>query len=34
VIQPALDPGGDIDGMAWLALRRFLLQTLVRTVPV
>jgi hypothetical protein len=31
---PALDAGGDIDGAAGLALRRFLLQTLVRTVPV
>jgi hypothetical protein len=31
---PALDPGGDIDGVAGLALRRFLLQALVRTVLV
>jgi hypothetical protein len=29
----AFDPGGDINGMAGLALR-FLLQTLVRTVPI
>jgi hypothetical protein len=31
---PALDPGGDVDGVAGLALWRFLMQTLVRTVPV
>jgi len=30
----ALDPGGDIDGAAWLTQRRFLLQALVRTVAV
>ena len=30
---PALNPGSDIDGVAGLALRRFPLQTLVRTVP-
>ena len=29
-----LDPGGDIDGVAGLAQWRFLLQSLVRTVPV
>ena len=29
-----LDTGGDIDGVAGLALRRFLLQTLVRPVAV
>ena len=31
---PALDPGGDIDGVAGLAQRGFLLQALVRTVAV
>ena len=31
---PTLDPGGDLDGMARLMLRRFLLQALVRTVAV
>ena len=31
---PTLDPGGDIDGMARLMLRRFLLQALVRTVAI
>jgi hypothetical protein len=31
---PALDPGGDIDGVAGLAQRRFLLQPLVRAVAV
>ena len=31
---PALDPGGDTDGVAGLALGTFLLPTLVRTVPV
>jgi hypothetical protein len=30
----ALDPGGDIDGVARLTLRRLLLQALVRTVVV
>jgi hypothetical protein len=31
---PALDPGGDIDGVAGLTQRGFLLQALVRTVAV
>jgi hypothetical protein len=31
---PALDPGGDIDGLAGLPLRGFLLQGLVRTMLV
>ena len=31
---PALDPGGDIDGVAGRAHRGFLLQAMVRTVPV
>jgi hypothetical protein len=31
---PSLDPGGDIHGMPGLSLRRFLLQALVRSVPV
>jgi hypothetical protein len=31
---PALDPGGDIDRVARLALRGFLLQVLVRAVVV
>jgi hypothetical protein len=31
---PALDPGGDIDTMAGLALRRLLPRALVRTVAV
>jgi hypothetical protein len=29
---PAFDPGGDVDGVAGLALPRFLLPTLVRQV--
>jgi hypothetical protein len=32
--MPALDPGGDIDGLAGLPLRGFLLQGLVRTMLV
>jgi hypothetical protein len=31
---PALDPGGDIDGLAELPLRRFLPQSLVRPMAV
>jgi hypothetical protein len=31
---PALDPGGDIDGLAELPPRRFLLQSLVRPMAV
>jgi hypothetical protein len=31
---PTLDPGSDIDGVAMLLLRRFLLQALMRTVAV
>lgn len=31
---PALDPGGDVDGLAELPLRRFLLQSLVRPMAV
>jgi hypothetical protein len=31
---PALDPGGDIDGLAELPLRKFLLQSLVRPMAV
>jgi len=31
---PALDPGGDIDGLARLPLRGLLLKGLVRTVAV
>ena len=31
---PVLDPGGDIEGVAGLAQRRFLLQALVRPVAV
>ncbi len=31
---PALDPGSDIDGLAELPLRRFLLQSLVRPMAV
>jgi hypothetical protein len=31
---PALDPGSDIGGLAGLPLRGFLLQGLVRTMPV
>jgi hypothetical protein len=31
---PALDPGGDIDGAAGLAQRRFLLQALMRAVAL
>ena len=31
---PALDPGGDVQSAAGLAQRGFLLQPLVRTMPV